>query len=123
MTDKAGGPGIAGPGTAQLLENWVTIWHSELAALAGDREVQEAIQRLIDAWAAQALLAARAIGAAVDAARHAGTAAPPGTAAAGYASDAHAPSAPTPDGRDAVIAELLARVAELERRLGEREPS
>ena len=60
MTESTGQPH---PGMAALLEDWVTIWHSELAALAVDREVQEAVLRLVDAWGAQARMAARVAGA------------------------------------------------------------
>jgi hypothetical protein len=35
--------------------DWVTIWQSELAAMAADRELQEMIQRGVDLWAAHAL--------------------------------------------------------------------
>ena len=91
-------------GTAALLDDWVTIWRSEMAAMVVDRELQEAAVRMIDAWAAQAQVAARMAGHAIDAASgHAGAGAAAGAAAAGAA----------PDGRDAVIAQLLARVAEL----------
>ena len=38
----------------RLWNDWVTIWQSELAALAADREMQELLQRGIDCWAAQA---------------------------------------------------------------------
>ena len=100
-------------GTAGLLEDWVTIWHSELAATLADRELIETQQRLLDAWAAQSVAMARAFGAAVDAARAGAPAGP-------------APAVAAPDGRrhdDTVIAGLLARVAELERRLAELSPA
>ena len=86
------------------LDDWITIWHSELAAAITDREAQEVLLRLLDGWAAQARLAAKALESG------AGPAAPAGAA----------PAAAAPDRRDAVINELLRRVAELERRLGER---
>lgn len=86
------------------LDDWITIWQSELAAAITDREAQEVLLRLVDGWAAQARLAAAALE------RAAGTVAAPGAA----------PAAAAPDRRDLVIDELLRRVAELERRLGER---
>ena len=112
MADTGPGP-IAAPGitqgcpAAEMLEDWITVWQSELAALVLDREMQEAALRMIDGWAAQARIAAQMIGPALDAARrHAGAASPPGAAT------------PVPaDGRDDLIAQLLDRVAELERRL------
>lgn len=81
-------------GDPSLLEDWITIWHSELAAAITDREAQETLLRLVDLWAAAAREYARALSA-----------------------PRAAPAAAAPDGRDAVIAGLLARVAELERRL------
>ena len=39
---------------AALLEDWITIWQSELAGLVLDRELQDAMLRLVDEWAAQA---------------------------------------------------------------------
>lgn len=42
-----------------LLEDWLTIWHSELAAMVLDPELQEAKLRLLDTWAAQARLLLR----------------------------------------------------------------
>ena len=93
---------------AGLLEDWATIWESELAALAVDREAHEWTQRMVRGWVAQAraMLAAGASG--LDAAGGpAGAAATPGAA----------PAAAAPDGRDAWVGELLDRVAALERRL------
>lgn len=115
-TDMGGDPA---PVTwARLLEDWVTIWQSEMAALAVDREVQEATVRAADAWAAQARAAAGVwapvLQAADERARgRAGADAPAGAAAAAAA----------PDERDAAIGQLLQRVAELERRLGPRCPA
>ena len=83
-------------------QDWVTIWHSELAALTVDREQQEAVLRGVDAWGAAAALMA----AGFDAAGRAGTDAATGAAAADAA----------PGGRDAGLLALERRVAELEAR-------
>lgn len=105
-------PGTADPpSTADLLLDWLTIWHSELAALATDREQGEAVQRMLDAGAAQASVLLHAAGAAIDAARPPRPDAPPGSPPAG--ADA--------DGKDARIEQLLDRVEHLERRLAELE--
>ena len=82
-------------------QDWVTIWHSEMAALAVDREQQEAVLRGVDAWGAVAAL--MAVG--LDAAGRAGADAAAGAAAADAASDAR-------------VLALERRVAELEARLG-----
>ncbi|MBC7801507.1 MAG: hypothetical protein H7Z10_12870 [Gemmatimonadaceae bacterium] len=89
-----------------LAADWITIWQSEWAALVADREVQDAWQRTIAAWAGQAMLAVRAQEAIDAAARRARAVSPPGPT----------PAADAFDARDRVIADLLARVAELERR-------
>ncbi len=97
------------PGQPELWADWITIWQSEMAALAADREVQEALQRAADLWALQAM-SARSLrrSAPDDPARRASPDAP-----------ARTPSPPdAPGGRDAVLEGLLARIAELERRLG-----
>src|SRR5271165_6209740 len=96
----------------ELARDWVTLWQSELAGGAADREMQETWQRLLALWAgaAGALLAGSFPGGAVHGrsdARRPGT--PP---AAGPA-----PAAAASDARDAEIDRLAQRVAELERRL------
>ena len=91
-----------------LLEDWATIWQSDLAATALDREVQEGWQALLAGWAAN--FSGNPAGEwGAGAAAAAGSA----TAAAASLAGGHA--------RDAELARLAARVAELERRLSERE--
>jgi hypothetical protein len=90
--------------------DWITIWQSELTALATDREAVDAWTRLVTLWAETAERAARLLpgaGAPDGAAGRAGSAAPAGAAAPVAA----------PDARDATIQHLANRVAELERRL------
>jgi hypothetical protein len=97
-----------------LLEDWLTIWHSELAAMVLDPELQEAKLRLLDTWAAQArlLLQTAARRGAADGAWPA----PSGSAGPGAAAGAAAAVA-APDARDAELERLAARVFELERKL------
>jgi hypothetical protein len=89
--------------------DWITIWQSELTALATDREMVDAWTRLVTLWAETAERAARLLpaGAPDAAGGRTGPAAPAGAAAPVAA----------PDARDATIQRLADRVAELERRL------
>ncbi len=94
------------PDLSQLAEDWITLWQSELAAMAADPELAEA-------WAAQVALAAAFWRAqTVRWPKHDAAHAPPRPAPAGA----------TPDGqRDARDGgdDLRARIAELERRLAD----
>ena len=148
-TEGGQGP-AAPPDLAALARDWITLWQSELAALAADREAQEMSEAVLALWAGMAgsLLAAvpRARGPGMEApapgfgldpesaapdAPHAPPAAPgasdesadrrAGAAApAGAAAD---PAAPGPG--DAALERLHRRLAELESRLAalEREPA
>jgi hypothetical protein len=91
---------------AGLWDDWVTIWQSEVAAMATDREAQAVFCRLVAVWAD----GARAMGAWLPdgEARRAGTVQPQGAAAAAAA----------PDARDLALERLARRVEELEQRLG-----
>lgn len=98
---------------ALVLEDWVTIWQSEMAGLVVDREMQDALLRAGELWAVQARGAAGLLAPMLQATDErargrAGADAAPGAAAADAA----------PHGQGAVIRGLLERVAELERRLG-----
>ena len=98
-----------------LARDWVTIWQSELAALADDREAAQTWQRMVDGWArmAEAMIAATPEPSPAHPSpahrdeRVPGPAAPAGATAAAAA----------PDARDAELERLATRVAELERRL------
>jgi hypothetical protein len=92
----------------ELARDWITLWQSELAALAVDREMQEAWRVLLSLWAgaAAASLAALPRGMPHEPARTRPADAPRA------ASPAAAPAA-----GDAEIERLRGRVAELERRL------
>jgi uncharacterized protein YceH (UPF0502 family) len=98
-----------GPDPQAEARDWITIWQSELAALATDRELAEGWVRLVTLWAEAAERATRLLPGAHDPHGPAGPAAPPRPAAAVAALDA----------RDATIERLAERVAELERRLAE----
>jgi hypothetical protein len=116
MTEGAGGtpppehaarPGMAGA-TAREMLDWITIWQSELASLATDRELQEGWARMIDLWAEAASRAARLMPGLADAS--------PGSTGPEPA-PRPAPAMAAPDARDAAIQRLADRVEELERRL------
>jgi hypothetical protein len=104
---------------AALARDWATLWQSELAALATDREMQEAWQAMValwaEAWASTAAALLRpAAGAADERFRPSGAA---GAAAAAGA----APAAAASDAGDAAVGELRRRIAELEQRLARHE--
>jgi hypothetical protein len=94
-----------------LARDWVTLWQSEVAAVAVDREAQESVQALAALWAnaASAFLAAMPDGFF-----------PPGPGGA-HAAPRAAPAAAAPDPRDAQLARLAGRIAELERRIADLE--
>ncbi|MCX7373548.1 MAG: hypothetical protein NTW56_14130 [Alphaproteobacteria bacterium] len=98
------------PDLSQLAEDWITLWQSELAAMAADPELAEA-------WAASVALAAafwRAQGRVYPLRwpRHDAADAPPRPAPAGTAPDGQRDAR---DGGD----DLRARITELERRLAD----
>ena len=91
---------------------WVTIWRSELSAMAVDRELADMPGAHLAAWASLATLLADGLSAGRRAAAGpAGTAAPPGSQTVAAA----------PDARDDAIRVLAGRVERLERRLAELE--
>jgi uncharacterized protein YceH (UPF0502 family) len=105
------GTGCDGPpDLAQLVRDWITLYQSELAALASDRETQELWQAALALWAgtAAAMLAPQ---------RHERTRRRAGAAEAA----GPAPAAAASDTRDAEVERLTRRVAELEQRLAELE--
>jgi hypothetical protein len=118
MTDmhpRGDGTGSNGPDAVltQLLDDWVTIWQSELAGLVLDREMQDALLRVIDGWAVQSRAMLRMMAPLLE-----GGGDGRGTSTAGPDAAARATAfAAAPDGRDALVRDLLERVAELERRI------
>jgi hypothetical protein len=116
MTDmhpQKPGTGPRGPkqGAAELLDDWVTIWQSELAGLVVDPEMQDALLRVVDGWAVQSRAVLRMMAPMLEGSGD-------GTSTAGPDAAARAAArAAAPDERDALLRSLLERVAELERRL------
>jgi hypothetical protein len=118
--DAPGGTGdrpadaASGPDMQSLARDWITVWQSEIAAVACDREVQETWQMLAGLWAGVASLMLQGLprgqpdGYPPIRARPSATARPP-------------PAAAASDSRDAEVERLARRVAELERRLAERD--
>jgi hypothetical protein len=112
----AGDPPEAGGASLQALaRDWITLWQSELAALAADREAMETWQAMIALWAG----AAGAMLNGVPAASEPGDGADRRAGAA--AASRPSPAAAAPDPRDAEIECLVGRVAELEQRLAQLE--
>ena len=117
MADGSGAPFGTAEELDSLARDWITLWQSELSALAADREAQEAWTALLGLWAgaAAAFLAAapRAVPGFATSFRH--DPGPAGPAAA----PRPAPAAAAPDPRDAALDRLNRRLAELEARLAE----
>jgi hypothetical protein len=107
-TGPAPGDGAAAPDLRKLAQDWITLWQSELAALAVDREAQETWQAVVALWAGAASAMLQALPH-EHPERRAGA-----TAAAGAA-----PAFAAPDPRDAAIECLTRRIGELETRLAD----
>ena len=100
------------PDPARLALDWITLWQSELTAMAADRELRETWQTVAGLWAGTMATLVRGMPHAQAhdaAARPAGAPQPPRTTAADAASDP----------RDAEIERLARHVAALERRLAD----
>ncbi|HEY4043529.1 MAG TPA: hypothetical protein VGM32_17010 [Rhodopila sp.] len=111
------------PDPRKLAEDWITLWQSELTAIAADPELRESWQAVMALWAAtmSALLRGMPRGAAGHGFRHGSAATDRHDGAGGQARTADAPRTPpaaaAPDARDAEIERLARHVATLERRL------
>ena len=111
VPDGASAPDLSAPNLSAYAQDLITVWQSELSALAVDREMQEGFQRGVALWGMMAQNLAQNLpkGSHYEAPRRPGPAAPPRPAPDPAASDA----------RDEELARLAERVAELERRLAE----
>src|ERR1700723_2618756 len=60
MAESGPKPALEVPSFDALARDWITLWQSELAAIAADREAQESWQAILALWggAAGAMLAA-----------------------------------------------------------------
>jgi uncharacterized membrane protein YccC len=101
------------PDPQKLAQDWITLWQSELSAMAADPELRESWQTIMALWAGTLAAVVRGLPRAPAArdrpARPAGAADAARTEAATAASDA----------RDAEIERLARHVATLERRLAD----
>jgi hypothetical protein len=105
------------PDPRRLAQDWITLWQSELSAMAADPEIRESWQTVMALWAGTMATMLRGLPREQHAARHdsaRGHAGPPDAPRA-------APAAAAPDARDAQIEHLARHVAALERRLAELE--
>src|SRR6202012_263911 len=132
----------AGPDLRKLAQDWITLWQSELAGLAVDREAQETWHAMLGLWAGAAAAMLRAMPRDDQAAAAArgwdpgqrASARPSPTGGEARARHEHAEgragaaaaaggatAAVAPDTRDAAIERLTRRIAELDARLAELE--
>lgn len=108
-------PDMQAPDMQALARDWITLWQSELAAAATDREMQETWQSLAALWAGVAGAMLHGL--------PRGLPDGGGISGAGAAAPARpAPADAAPDARDAEVERLARRVGELERRLAELDP-
>ena len=105
------------PDPRKLAQDWITLWQSELSAMAADPEMRESWQTMMALWAGAVSAMIREM----PRAQAAGGRDGPG----GQAGTTDAPRAPPPaaalDARDAEIERLARHVALLEHRLAELE--
>jgi len=120
------------PDLQELARDWITLWQSELTAMAADRELQENLAAMMGLWAGAAAAMVNAMPRAAprssrkpgagrrDRSAEPGDIPPAGRTAAAAAEGSQAAAA-APDPRDAEIQRLGDRVAELESRLAQLE--
>jgi hypothetical protein len=94
----------------KLAEDWVTLWRSELTAMAADRELRESWAAMVTLWSSAATTAMSRLNTRYDS--------PPGNPPAAQPPRPEAAPAAPDAGLDE-IERLNRRVAELERRLAE----
>jgi hypothetical protein len=105
------------PDPRKLAQDWITLWQSELSAMAADPEIRESWQTIMALWAGTMSTMLRGLPREQHTARRDGSGGRTGTP------DAPRPpaAAAAPDARDAEIDRLARHVAALERRLAELE--
>ncbi|HYZ20629.1 MAG TPA: hypothetical protein VE690_00600 [Rhodopila sp.] len=105
--------GAGGPDVSQVARDWITLWQSEMSAMAADPEIRESWQAMMAIWAG----AMSALVSGLPRQAHDRPDRPSRPA------DATRPAAAAaaPDPRDAEIDRLARHVAALERRLAELE--
>jgi hypothetical protein len=103
------------PDPRKLAQDWITLWQSELSAMAADPEIRESWQTVMALWAGAMSTMLRGLPREPAAYGHDGTRGRAGPAEA----PRPAPAAASPDARDAEIDRLARNVADLERRMGE----
>jgi hypothetical protein len=105
------------PDPRKLAQDWITLWQSELSAMAADPELRESWQSMMAIWAGTMSTVLRGMPRAPTSDRY--------ERSAGQARTADAPRPPpaaaAPDTRDAEIERLARHVATLERRLADLE--
>jgi hypothetical protein len=105
------------PDPRKLAQDWITLWQSELSAMAADPEMRESWQSMMAIWAGTMSTVLRGIPRAPASDRY--------ERAGGQARSPDAPRPPpaaaAPDTRDAEIERLARHVATLERRLADLE--
>jgi hypothetical protein len=106
------------PDLRRLAQDWITLWESELSALAADPEMREAWQALASIWSGAMTAALQRLPRGAAQADHDG----PSSGGAGPNDAPRTASAvAAPDARDAEIERLARHVDALERRLAELE--
>jgi hypothetical protein len=109
---KPGTPDLSG-----LAQDWITLWQSELSAMAADPEIRESWQTMMSLWAGAMAFVLRTLPRDPNASRHDGARRRSGPADAPRTTPAPA----APDARDAEIERLARHVTALECRLAELE--
>ena len=105
------------PDPRKLAQDWITIWQSELSAIAADPEIRESWQTVMALWAGTMSTMLRGLPRDPNAPRHDSAYGRPGPADAPRTT----PAAAAPDARDAEINRLARHVAALEHRLAQLE--
>jgi hypothetical protein len=109
--------GLDLPDPRKLAQDWITLWQSEISAMAADPEIRESWQTVMAFWAGTMSTVLRSLPREQNARRYDSAPGRPGAPESPWA----ATTASAPDTRDAEIERLAHHVAALERRLAELE--